>query len=139
MIKFFYFSLVGFVLLIWFGAFDPQPLGNLSQQQSIPAETSFTVRTTGNRLSLKTELSTLTIAIDPTGYVAIWRTHNAKREWLQRWQTWPHVREDANEIWVDWEADKISLRINRELFWHNVFFSFNCPCTIEQDIELFLP
>lgn len=35
------------------------------------------------------------------------------------WQTWPHIRPEAgqNEIWLDWAAGELQVRINRELLW----------------------
>jgi hypothetical protein len=33
------------------------------------------------------------------------------------WQTWPHVRPEVNEIWLDVEGDGLTVRVNREFLW----------------------
>lgn len=33
------------------------------------------------------------------------------------WQTWPHVRPDVNEIWLDVDGDELTVRVNREFLW----------------------
>lgn len=139
--KLFYLALASSILLIWLGLFDRQPLGQLSDQQFIPAATPFTVRVVGTRLTIEAE-SPFTIAIDPTGYVAIWQMRDGEREWLRRWQTWPHVRESENEISAEWQAGALKIWINQELLWDDVPMTLDCPCQIttsSQTFELFLP
>lgn len=63
-------------------------------------------------------------AVSPLGYTAIWEqqlplTINHPPLTIQRFpfQTWPHVRPDTNEIWLDVVNGRATVRINRELLW----------------------
>lgn len=135
--KLFYSVLALFILLIWSGVFDPQPSGELSLWRPIPAETAFALRTIDDQLTVDAS-SPLTIAIDPVGYVGIWQLRAGERIWLRQWQTWPHLRERDNEIWLDWEDGKMTVWINQELLWKDVAMSLDCPCEVGSRVEVFL-
>jgi hypothetical protein len=66
---------------------------------------------------------TMAVAVSPLGYVAIWKAASPESaqpaQFLLPWQTWPHVRtgDRENEILVNRDGDKISVRVNRERLW----------------------
>ena len=77
----------------------------------------------GYGLALGDEEQYLAVAVSPLGYVALWETDfrsgTARDEYLLQWQPWPHVKlgEDTNEIWLDVEGDRATVRVNREWLW----------------------
>lgn len=135
------------LLLIAAGAFDPQPLGPLTQQRALPSLTlpaqtdqiiwldeplsalPLSVRLTaayaegesdvGYGLALGDETAYLAAAVSPLGYVAVWEIVDGRRVAHVPWQPWPHVRPGAapNEVWIDWRDGRARVRLNRELLW----------------------
>lgn len=135
------------ILLILAGVFDPKPVGDLAWQQSltrqsIPRESSqiiwldetissvpFTVRLTaayasgekdiGYGMVIGNEGHYAAVFVSPLGYAAISQKKLANEAafYVFPWQTWPHIKEGKNEIWIDVLEDQISVRINREILW----------------------
>lgn len=147
-IKFWGAVVVVFILLIWAGVFDPQPVGTAVWQQTLPSQTipagsrqivwldrpippgDYTVRVTavwqsGEQditygLLLGTDERHLAMELSPLGYLSL--TAFSPRSSLLAplpLQPWPHVRpgDAPNEIWVDVENGRFTIRINRELLW----------------------
>ncbi|MEW5986692.1 MAG: hypothetical protein AB1791_08670 [Chloroflexota bacterium] len=139
------------ISLVSAGVFDPKPVGRLSYQQSLAAETvpaqatliewapvahlpdAFTARLTaayqrgnanvGYGLVVGGEKDYLAAAVSPFGYVAVWRQGGKQAGGLHYyslpWQTWPHIRpaDQTNEIQVDVQDSRVTVRVNRELLW----------------------
>ena len=134
----------GVIVLVLLGTFDPQPTGELvwqadpvavrigsGEEQLLWQETprlneilSVRLEAASNRmvdaaygLAVGNEGYHLAVVVAPTGYVSIWQARDREREMLLPWQTWPHVRQEGNELWVDVFANKTRIWINRELLW----------------------
>lgn len=135
-----------FILLIWAGVFDPQPLGTAVWQQTLPPQTipagsqqiiwldrdipegDYTVQVTavwqsGEQdiaygLLLGTDQQNLVVEISPLGYLSLLPPPSSPFASLPL-QPWPHVQSGniPNEIWVDVENGRFTVRINRELLW----------------------
>lgn len=133
------------ILLITLGVFDPRPVGTLQRElplspqtiaakgQSIvwldegtPAQNySLRLETTHQSgetdvlygLVIGSEADFWVTAVSPLGYAAIWEIHSAFSLQYFPFQPWPHVRPDANEIWLDVVDGHVSVRLNRELLW----------------------
>lgn len=63
-------------------------------------------------------------AVSPLGYAAVWQQQPPATSYQLPatihhfpFQTWPHVRPDTNEIWLDVVDGRATVRINRELLW----------------------
>ena len=132
-----------FITLILAGVFDPQPVGELQWEQPLSAQTiaaqtrrviwlerstpagPYSLRLTavhragemdvGYGLVVGDEEQFLAAAVSPLGYAAVWQQPDAS--FLFPWQAWPHVRADANEIWLDRVDGRLTVRLNRELLW----------------------
>ena len=101
-------------------------------EQPIPAE-SYSVRLTaaqeagstghgmdvGYGLALGSDGAHVAVAVSPLGYLSLWQTNGQETDLILPWQTWPHVRRDLepNEIWLDVENGRLTIRINREWLW----------------------
>ena len=68
----------------------------------------------------------LITAVSPLGYAAVWEHQSPLTvtdnqlpitNYHSPFQTWPHVRSDENEIWLDVVDGRVTIRINRELYW----------------------
>lgn len=78
----------------------------------------------GYGLALGTEHG-LTVAVTPTGYVAVWEfaAPGSTPVYHMPWQPWPHVRAGTanNEIWLDvtpaGDRDRVVAWVNRERVW----------------------
>ncbi len=119
-------------LVSWVGVWDPQPIGTLAMDERLglvvgerwleAVDGPFTVRVEiasaeKSALILKNKAETLHIAVDPVGFVSIWRIVEGKTITVMPWQTWPHVQLESNALWLDVDDGAWSLRINRELFY----------------------
>lgn len=134
-----------FILFIWAGVFDPQPVGTAVWQQTLSSQTipagsrqivwldqplpqgNYTVQVTavlqsGEQditygLLLGTDEQDLAMELSPLGYLSL--TSRSSLLAPLPLQPWPHVRPGAapNEIWVDVENGRFTIRINRELLW----------------------
>jgi hypothetical protein len=135
------------VMLILSGVFDPKPVGErplfpqiVAPQaprltwldEPIPAE-SYSVRLTaaqeagntgrgmdvGYGLALGSDEAHVAVVVSPLGYLSVWQTDGQETAVILPWQTWPHVRRDVepNEIWLDVENGRLTIRINREWLW----------------------
>jgi hypothetical protein len=76
----------------------------------------------------------LAAAVSSLGYTAIWLKHGCPRfgstlelDFVLPWQTWPHVKTgyEANEIWLDRQSDRLTIRVNRELLWQGNINGFS--------------
>lgn len=65
----------------------------------------------------------LVTAVSPLGYAAVWEQSPLTINHLpltihhSLFQPWPHVRPDENEIWLNVVDGRVTIRINRELYW----------------------
>jgi hypothetical protein len=77
----------------------------------------------GYGLALGDETDYWVAAVSPLGYVTLSHCQltivNCQLSIDQPlpWQPWPHVRPDANEIWLDVAGDELTVRVNREFLW----------------------
>ena len=136
------------LILIASGIFDPAPLGKSLGREDLAEMTvdphsrhiiwlnntlpapPFSARLSGAfkdgeidsayGLVFGDEAGYFTVAVAPTGYLAIWET-TINDSYQLNWQPWPHVNQDneMNEIWVDVEKNRARVRINRELLWED--------------------
>ncbi|MFW6063439.1 MAG: hypothetical protein ACOC9V_04610 [Chloroflexota bacterium] len=130
------------------GLFDPQPAG--PEQERLPLQPQalvagerrdrwlegtdvaapFTARLTAALvegdvdsaygLTVGQPQHSLTVAVSPTAYAAVWRTTaEGQEEMLMPWQPWPHVNQDrqTNEIQIDVQEGQVTARVNREILW----------------------
>ena len=133
--------------LISAGVFDPRPGGSLQRLIAPGARTAstldprltwldeqlpqppFTVRLlaahrsgetdVGYGLALGAPHAYLAAGVSPLGYVTLWQEDGTGETVHMPWQTWPHVRpgSEPNEIQVDVNDGRVSVRLNRELLW----------------------
>jgi hypothetical protein len=61
----------------------------------------------------------LVTAVSPLGYLVFWEQRPEIILYHLPWQTWPYVRpsQAPNEIWLEQENGRLTLRLNRELLW----------------------
>lgn len=78
----------------------------------------------GYGLFLDCESESFAVSVSPLGYVTLWTAVNDQMpppdgSRTMPWQTWPHIGTDfeANEILIHRELEKITVRLNGELFW----------------------
>ncbi len=132
------------IILILSGIFDPQPVGEMVWErpltlQTIPAQShqivwldavpdgAFSLRLTAAPQSGETDIAYglalgndddfLAITVSPLGYAAVEERHSSFITRHFAFQPWPHVRPDQNEIWLDVEGERLTVRINREALW----------------------
>ena len=77
-------------------------------------------RDIGYGLLLGTLHTTTAIKLSPLGYLTIAQSPISNLQSpisLLPWQTWPHVRPNQNEIWLDVDGSQWTVRVNRELLW----------------------
>ena len=134
--------------LIAAGTFDPKPVGELVAERLLPPQTiaagrqdvvwldaltpeqNYSLRLTMAYESGETDLlyglvvgdddDFWVTAVSPLGYAAVWEAHSGDNAALFPFQTWPHVRPDSNEIWLNVVDGRVSVRVNRELLWQGV-------------------
>ncbi len=133
------------IILILSGMFDPQPVGTLQWErpltrQIIPTHTRRIVwldETTPDEayslrlqaayqsgetdivygLALGSDDDYLAVIASPLGYTGIAEVHPSFIIHRLPFRPWPHVRPDANEIWLDVIDGRVTARINREWLW----------------------
>ncbi|HSM58807.1 MAG TPA: hypothetical protein VK879_21815 [Candidatus Sulfomarinibacteraceae bacterium] len=141
-------SAVAAISLISAGVFDPRPAGPQQQrlsldplalsagerrdrwQEELDVTAPFSLRLTAALqegeidtaygLTVGDPQRSLTIAVSPTGYAAVWQTDgDGQEEMLMPWQSWPHVArgQQVNEIQVDVQQGQVTVRVNREILW----------------------
>ncbi|MFQ5434578.1 MAG: hypothetical protein ACE5FD_06860 [Anaerolineae bacterium] len=96
------------------------PATNYSVQLTIQHQTGETDILTG--LLIGSETHHFTAATSPLGYAALWQDHTPPfilhpSSFILPPAPWPHVRGDANEIWLDVRDGRTTVRINREILW----------------------
>ena len=129
---------VTLIILIAVGTFDPQPVGKLQWERPLPSQTiaahsqqiiwlepttppaNYSLRLTTRRQSGETDVAYglviggganyWVMAVSPLGYAATWEHSSA-------FVPWPHVKSDTNEIWLDVVNDRVTIYLNRELYW----------------------
>lgn len=77
-------------------------------------------RDIGYGLLLGSPQTATAIKLSPLGYLTIQQSPISNSQSpisILPWQTWPHVRPDRNEIWVDVDKTVLTVRVNRELLW----------------------
>ena len=121
------------VLLVMSGMFDPKPIGTLAetlqpgavsgQRWLTTVPDTFAARMMIDSAEIESAIlygtpdEHIAIAIGTDGYLALWQASPAGVEYLYPWQTWVHVRSDSNEIWIDMQPEKWTIRVNREVFY----------------------
>ena len=128
-------TVVLIILLVWLAAFDPKPIGALQQEWAIAeltdvnwigeAHDDYSViaefdSRDPTALLIGTPDSYISIAVNPVGYLAVWEQIGEQQTKLRPWQTWVHVKPQQNEIWLNVEQDKWTVRINREVYYDGV-------------------
>lgn len=136
------------IVLVKVEIFDPKPLGQNILQEDLPQMTldaaskkiqwldyevpnpPYSIRLTASYaqgeediaygLILGNEISNITTAISPLGYLALLETEESGAAFYHlNWQSWPHVQSgpQQNEIWLDIAGNKAQVRVNREWLW----------------------
>lgn len=133
--------------LIWLinrGTFDPQPIGREQKRWvdqrvildsaepqitwlSADIPQAYSIRlsarhqsseNSGYGLVIGNEQAHLGIAVSTYGFITLWEQADANTIEHWPWQPWVHVATGGtNEIWIDHLEDKITIWINREIFW----------------------
>ena len=133
---------VTIIFLIALGIFDPKPVGKLQWERPLSSQTiaagsqqivwleqltpagDYSLRLTTAYQSGETDIlyglviggegEYLVTAVSPLGYATAW---DHPSSFILHPAPFPHVRPDANEIWLDVVDGRVSIRINRELYW----------------------
>jgi hypothetical protein len=136
---------VTLIILIAAGTFDPKPVGTLQWERPLTNQTiaagsrkitwletvtpddGYSLRLSTVHQAGETDLlfglviggeeDYLVTAVSPLGYAALWEQNSASSLQHSPFQIWPHVRGDKNEIWLDVVDGRVTIRINRELYW----------------------
>lgn len=131
--------------LIAAGTFDPKPVGDLQWERPLSPQTitagsqpifwleavtpsdDYSLRLTTAHQSGETDVlyglvigdeeNYLATAVSPLGYTAVWEQQLPLTIHHFPFQPWPHVRPDENEIWLNVVDGRVSIRLNRELYW----------------------
>jgi hypothetical protein len=102
--------------LLWLP--EPQlPPGNYTMQLAAAFESGEEDVAFG--LVVGDEQHYLVTAVSPLGYLAVWERRHGVTRYHLPWQTWPHIRPggEVNEIWIDRQDRRLTVRLNRELLW----------------------
>jgi hypothetical protein len=133
---------VSLIILIAVGTFDPKPVGKLQWERPLTPQTiaagsqriiwlesitpldnySLRLQTTYQNgetdilygLVIGDEDDYWVMAISPLGYATAFQPSAFS---LQPFAPWPHVHPDENEIWLDVVNGRVTIRLNRELYW----------------------
>lgn len=136
---------VAVIILIAAGVFDPKPVGKLADEWLLSPQTiaagsqqivwldpltptdNYSLRLKATYQSGETDVLYGSVigseddywvtAVSPLGYAALWEQHSASSIQHLPFQPWPHVRPDANEIWLEMVNGRATIYLNRELYW----------------------
>ncbi len=130
-------GVLGGILLMATGIFDPKPIGRVTWQMKpgeltlppqadivrwldapmLPTNFSLCLRTNHLRgeadVAYGLALDELRVGVSPLGYALVLVGETD----VLPLQPWPHITPAGNEIWLDVHGSRVTMRLNRELLW----------------------